>query len=128
MRRARSELDEVACRLYELARLIGVTEHELLAFVKVLSKADCASVAFSPIEDVDFEFRAFSDGEVTLEITVRRDRTTIIKEYEVPELLVKGDISEVRLRPQPWPGPEGRRASKRRGRRRRSRGGSRVPR
>jgi len=124
MRRTRSELDEVAYRLYELASLVGVSEHELLAFLKVISKADWASVEFRPIEGLEFEFESFSDGEVHLEIKVRRGRTTIIKEYDVPDLLMKGDISEVRLRPASTPGPP---IPRRRRRRRRPRGGAARP-
>ena len=126
MRRAGSELDRVARRLYELASLIGVSEQELLAFMKVLSRADWANVEFRPIDGVEFEIESFSDGQIKLEITVKRDRTTIIKEYDVPDVLVKGDISEVSLCPPPpdMPPPGRRKARRRRGRRRKPRRGS----
>ncbi len=124
MRRVRSELDEVAYRLHELAGLVGVSEQELLAFLKVVSKADWANVEFRPIEGLEFEFESFAGGQIRLEITVRRGRTTVIREYDVPDLLVKGDISEVRLRPEVPPvGPPARRRKKGRGRRRGHRGG-----
>ncbi|GEM_PF-1972466 len=124
MKRVRSELDEVARRLYELANLIGVSEQELLAFMKVLSKADWANVEFRPLEGLSFGFEGLFGEGVRMEITVRRGNTTIVKEYEVPDILVKGDISEVRLRP-PWGlRKQGQGGRAKRGRRRKPRNGA----
>lgn len=104
--------------MHELAGLVGVSEQELLAFLKVISKADWANVEFRPIEGLEFGFESFAGGQIRLEITVRRGRTTVIREYDVPDLLVKGDISEVRLRPEVPPEPPARGRKKGRGRRR----------
>ena len=103
--------------MHELAGLVGVSEQELLAFLKVISKADWASAEFRPIEGLEFEFESIADI-VRLEITIKRGRTTVIREYDIPDLLVKGDISEVRLRPEVPPEPPTRRRKKGRGRRR----------
>ncbi|RLI12919.1 hypothetical protein DRO33_01995 [Candidatus Bathyarchaeota archaeon] len=99
MRWTKSELDEVARRLSELASLIRVSEHELLTAMKVLSKASWANVEFSPLEGVEFEITSFFDDEIRLKITVRKGNTTIVREYRVPDFLVKGDVTEVCLRP-----------------------------
>ena len=85
---ARSELDEVLQRLTELSSVIGITNEELSAFMRVLLRASWAHVEFEPIEGVEFEFKAVSGDDIELEVRVRRDNTTIIKEYTVPEFLL----------------------------------------
>lgn len=82
----------------ELANLIRVSEQELLTAMKVLSKADWASAEFSPLDGVEFELTSFLGDDMKLKVTIRKGNTTIVKEYRVPGFLVKGDVSEVRLR------------------------------
>ncbi len=110
MRRARSELDEVLQHLTELSSVMGITGEELSAFIRVLLKASWAHVEFEPIEGIEFEFKAIAGDDIELEVRVRRDNTTIIKEYTVPEFLL---IEAMRSA-----GP--RRSGRKRGARRRS--------
>ncbi|HDI01387.1 MAG TPA: hypothetical protein ENF78_03055 [Candidatus Bathyarchaeota archaeon] len=100
MRWARSVIDEVAKHLLDLAGLIKVSEHELLTAMKVLSKADWATAEFSSEDGTEFEITSFSGEELRLKVTIRKGNTTIIKDYYIPEFLVKGDVSEVSLRPE----------------------------
>lgn len=85
---ARSELDEVLQHLTELSSVIGITGEELSTFMRVLLRASWAHVEFEPIEGVEFEFKAISGDDIELEVRIRRDNTTIIKEYTVPEILL----------------------------------------
>jgi len=99
MRRARSELDEIVRRLSELAAFIGVSSGELSTFIKVLSKSDWASVEFRPFDGLEVEFDAVP-GSIKLEITVRKENTTVIKEYKLPELLVERGFVDPPERPR----------------------------
>ncbi len=101
MKRTRSELDEVVCHLTELASTIGVTSEELSTFMRIIARASWAHVEFEPVEGVEFEFKAVAGGGVELEVRARRGNTTIIKEFEIPEFLIRrSDLSPQARRPR----------------------------
>ena len=98
MRRARSELDEVLQHLTELSSVIGITGEELSTFMRVLLRASWAHVEFEPIEGVEFEFKAVAGDDIELEVRVRRDNMTIIKEFTVPEFLLIEALKPIKPR------------------------------
>jgi len=95
---ARSELDEVLQHLTELSSVIGITGEELSTFMRVLLRASWAHVEFEPIEGVEFEFKAVAGDDIELEVRVRRDNMTIIKEFTVPEFLLIEALKPIKPR------------------------------
>ncbi|RLI08318.1 hypothetical protein DRO32_02460 [Candidatus Bathyarchaeota archaeon] len=113
MKPTKSEVDAVVSRLSELSMLIGVPREDLLTFMRVLSRASWANVEFEPVEGVKFEFEGLFGSSIRLEITARRGNTTIIREYRIPDFLIRdGEKS---------PSPRPIRRAKKKARRKKSR-------